>query len=970
MLPWGDKDLIDAMKNLYKTLHKGCIGSGVNRIPINGDTTLLPRAKGLTPLERRLALAHSLMARDMSGTQQLRQLMGHTQFGARVSYGDCLFLTLSPNPQMSALTLRLSRYRDDDPYVQHGSAQTRALAGGDAPLLEGKRDAVDVDIPIYDDRLTATARDPLAIIEAYRVEIYLRLAALLGVRMCPHCPRCNDSINGCQDLLGSNMRPMGGVLGGMPALGGATEHQGHGTPHLHLEGHVVCIYQYGTLEEIASKIQTDGFGHLSVDNFHAYNDWLHRTDVLDQAVYDEFRGKVEAAFDTRFAGSSHDPLCVTPAFVYEDAMAGGAQTHGEGHETWTTDVQSLIDGLEYRRLYLRHAQFVFSRVQHHVHQCTKKGYVPLHNCARKGRKGRKAGAGDTCKADFPMANLRSKKSVLVCRGVAKKLKLKTSGRRNALGKIIGRRTCEWQSGTTPSFAVLFGSNSHTAPNYRLPVMQQTHDDERCESLACKAWMAEKGSTKKIAKLAQRAQREATGYYCGYNFKRQPVGTKYLHSMAQTLGDMVEGFANKTAAQRWHRLTHRIMQDFQGRAMVRTAPEEWNLASRWHDQDPTTAEFVRTYMSQDLPGIQLVLRLEMEEKNLSGRDVRKVVPRRHGVRSGPDDRLRHFVDFYGYRGTHPGVFYLSPWEFLTLWEVLPLPTPAATAGDAAKALSRWVPRPKKRKPADEEEAAEYEPNTALALASEDKHASIVFYGTIPGDVQLRNRWYMRRRLRPMVPALSDAPMPDKQQDKDKKARLFALYLRPWVLDPAHARPTAFVVHLGDLDRVYPTNERSYSRAWSAYVRGHVVSRHARRIIVQFMAACCGKSTQRESLELAIAREAMAVPDNAVPLDRVRALLSGLAVKASQDDGAGRKANAADDEAAGESEDDAEHAHRKAVGRSQQIQNALTITNERRAEGSGLPADPDWCCFFCVGFALVWTIVCRGVVLVFALALYWY
>ena len=138
MLPWGDKELIDAMKNLYKALHKGCIGSGVNRIPINGDTTRLPHAKGLTPLERRLAMAHSLMARDMSGTQQLRQLMGHTQFGARVSYGDCLFLTLSPNPQMSALTLRLSRYRDDDPYVQHGGAQTRALAGGDAPRLEGK----------------------------------------------------------------------------------------------------------------------------------------------------------------------------------------------------------------------------------------------------------------------------------------------------------------------------------------------------------------------------------------------------------------------------------------------------------------------------------------------------------------------------------------------------------------------------------------------------------------------------------------------------------------------------------------------------------------------------------------------------------------------------------------------------------------------------------------------------------------
>ena len=119
-------------------MQKGCVGSGVNRIPIKGDTTLLPRAKGLSPLERRLAVAHNFMAKEMSGTQQLRQLMGHTQFGARVVYGDCLFLTLSPNPQMSAMTLRLSRYRDNDPYVQQGSAATKALAKDDWPRLEAK----------------------------------------------------------------------------------------------------------------------------------------------------------------------------------------------------------------------------------------------------------------------------------------------------------------------------------------------------------------------------------------------------------------------------------------------------------------------------------------------------------------------------------------------------------------------------------------------------------------------------------------------------------------------------------------------------------------------------------------------------------------------------------------------------------------------------------------------------------------
>ena len=127
---------------------------------------------------------------------------------------------------------------------------------------------------------------------------------------------------------------------------------------------------------------------------------------------------------------------MTPAFIYDDANAIGAATEAQRKEKWTTDVESLIDGSEYRKKYLRHVQFVFSRVQHHVHQRTKKGYVPLRNCARKGRK--RCVAGDTCKADFPMTNLRVAKSMLECRGVAKKLKLKVAGRRNSLERFSHR----------------------------------------------------------------------------------------------------------------------------------------------------------------------------------------------------------------------------------------------------------------------------------------------------------------------------------------------------------------------------------------------------------------------------------------------------------------------------------------------------------------------------------------------------
>ena len=208
--------------------------------------------------------------------------MGHSHFGARVVFGDCIFFTISPNEQHSALVLRLSRFRENDPYVRAQSNGTQRLARQDWPGLERpakKRrgeskqsacsgqsgeddDTVTIELPEYDLRRAATARDPHATVEGYRVEIYLRLAAILGVRricreillmitvrthlqpfffvlqhtnerqnrrnqdfglsllfplrLCPKCPQCNSGIGGlgCQDRFGSNMRPVGGVMGG------------------------------------------------------------------------------------------------------------------------------------------------------------------------------------------------------------------------------------------------------------------------------------------------------------------------------------------------------------------------------------------------------------------------------------------------------------------------------------------------------------------------------------------------------------------------------------------------------------------------------------------------------------------------------------------------------------------------------------------------------------------------------------
>ena len=170
--------------------------------------------------------------------------------------------------------------------------------------------------------------------------------------------------------------------------------------------------------------------------------------------------------------------------------------------------------------------------------------------------------------------------------------MRTAGRRNSLGMPLNIRTCEWQSGTHPAFAVYLRSNTHTGPNYRLPFDKSVHDDEFCK-LDCTT----EGDTTRTAKQAQRAQRQATNYFCGYTCKRQPVGRYELKATAQSMNMVHAGLQDRRVGQQWHRVTNRLINEYYQRSMLRTAPEIFNLAANATPEDMRAAEFVRTYTSE-------------------------------------------------------------------------------------------------------------------------------------------------------------------------------------------------------------------------------------------------------------------------------------------------------------------------------------------------------------------------------------
>ena len=159
--------------------------------------------------------------------------------------------------------------------------------------------------------------------------------------------------------------------------------------------------------------------------------------------------------------------------------------------------------------------------------------------------------------------------------------------------------------------------------------------------------------------------------------------------------LTDTLEKKTPAQRIHHITNKCFLDMFRRCCSRPTAEEWNLATFWHPQDVTNAEFQRTWRSVAFPGSQLLAKLEHEMSKTTTASVTKVLPRSKTAAAADDDVvIRHFPDLYGYRGprgTHKDVFYLNPWEFLMLWEVKVLPKPTharAKLSSTPPELTKW------------------------------------------------------------------------------------------------------------------------------------------------------------------------------------------------------------------------------------------------------------------------------------------
>ena len=111
-----EKSIGHASAKIYDLLWNGeYMRPDGSRAQINGDTSKILQAVGLTWKQRALIKNYQFMSSRIPGTRQIRRSINHLVFSSRVVYGLPVFMTITPGERHSGLMIRLSRHRRNDP---------------------------------------------------------------------------------------------------------------------------------------------------------------------------------------------------------------------------------------------------------------------------------------------------------------------------------------------------------------------------------------------------------------------------------------------------------------------------------------------------------------------------------------------------------------------------------------------------------------------------------------------------------------------------------------------------------------------------------------------------------------------------------------------------------------------------------------------------------------------------------------
>ncbi|CAK0874374.1 unnamed protein product [Prorocentrum cordatum] len=804
--------LTTAVRGLHDLLAKGYYGP--NRRPIAGNLTVLHMAHGLDTTQKQIVHNMRSVTSSLAGTQELRRRMGHVFQSGAIGYGHGLFITISPNEKQSCLVMRLHRARQGDPLLRAGctddarNAMRKRLASREWPSLS---ESADAELPDFDLRLCEVANDPLSVVQGFRVAVNVILGRLLGLRLCAECgvarryrrqPRCC-----CTDKFGSNSRPMGGIFGVAAALLGAVENQHLGTLHFHGFVYLANMFQHAPLTEIARTIRESPGLADAVKEWHA---WVHREEHWAPEEHRESLPSLESEWRQNHRASEHVGLCRWPAYV----------DHAEPKTKWDEGCDAVAcdaDAATFKQAYEADAQMIFSKVQHHHHPNGK----PLTHCIKKGCK-----HGDKCKHGFPktmlMAAPDGPRFRVVCPQVAREVGLKVNGPRSALGEIAGPRNDDFLSGTCPALAVAFRSNTHTAPNNRLPLITGITHDPNCLCRHGSREDTEEGHLRRIAFAVQRSMSNSSRYIGGYISKVQRVGKKARELAKTCLSTLAERLHGKSEMQQTLNTVHRCIGDWEAKGVARTIFEEVNLAHFADRPNPLAAECITSCPVADFYAgcfLQIVADETRAGRATARRQKRSVVFTDAGEVATPPDATARA---YAYRPNHAELKTLSPYEFVRLFEVVPTYPPPRDASKPSTGPTEW-------KANSPPAAADGPPRPGVHYVVKPPAEGCRYFALEedPDDMEFAHMYVIVPRGVPALPVFIGSVMPQPEMTPERRSAILSAYFRPWTLVCKYGSSRGPVPLAKNLN-LPPKRQRcgrsapSFRVALKHYLRGHIVS----------------------------------------------------------------------------------------------------------------------------------------------------
>ena len=604
---------------------------------------------------------------------------------------------------------------------------------------------------------------------------------------------------------------MGCIFGRADAFIRFIECQKAGSLHIHGHLFVQCLHQHTPLWEIIQKLKSEN-GKVIVDGYLKYKSHVCRQvyaserDVVDARLH-VFEGEWPNHKDSVHLISSPDYMSELPYGSSTDELPDNMPHMLEEGEAWLKKhLEDDVEDLQMMR-------------QHHVHLVNPDTgkREPLAACRSKENP-------NLCKSNYPRNKWLVHEPVVLCAGLLKQMGLHCRGRKCQLGALHGPNGHEFLNATHSAMLAAQRCNSDVQLPYRLPIIDgKTHF---CDNPKCLEF-----KEKDLIEATQVAQDAQAGYACDYCNKRQPLAFNECKECVKGLKQLSERYRDNPLNKLGKRYAMRIMSDAYGKCCVRAAVENTNLRAYARNDDITSAESIKTCQTVSFFGknyVDVVECLVDRKQTLHSTVFAQIDGRSKRYKKVT---FRDVAALYGHRPNQDvdhRVWYLSPYEFVTEWEVVLLNYPQSLHGCNSDVYHASLTDDGMQLLTDTSSKHSRLLAGLHYRVKEGKHDDWIAFPDCSATESFRHTYIIKKRRRPVAPMFIGSPVPLKGVDAERAAMLTMVYFRPWTLRPNDAQDR-YVPYAGKLR----PDDKTWQEEFDEWLSGNVISEESVRYINNFM-----------------------------------------------------------------------------------------------------------------------------------------